>query len=95
MAEFINFESEEEEGEDSEYDTDTDNESYDDNDDIDDFIDDKVIPYQEYVHPPNPYLGLSLQLPRGLDSVVRVSYLIFICYIFRREKGHLMMSYLQ
>ena len=66
----VNFEAEEE-GDD--IDSDKDNSDNDDDDDeLAEFIDDKVIPYQEYV-PPNPYLETSLQLPR---SFIRVSCLI-------------------
>ena len=66
----VNFEAEEE-GDD----IDSDKDNSDNDDELAEFIDDKVIPYQEYV-PPNPYLERSLQLPRGLQKVIRVSCLI-------------------
>ena len=72
MAEFINFEAEEE-GDDIDNDNDN-SDNDDDADDLAEFIDDKVIPYQDV--PPNPYLERSLQLPRGLQKVIRVSCLI-------------------
>ena len=84
MAEFIDFEAEEEG---AEYNTDDENNDNECNENEKNFVDDDddvIIPYQDYV-PLNPYLGQALRMPRGLDSFInRVSYLIF--NIFSEEK---------
>ena len=93
MAEFINFESEEEC---DEYENDTDDESGDENEENNDFIcddDEIVIPYQNYT-PPNPYVKQPVHMPRGMGGVVdsilkrvRSIYLQFLIYFQKRKRS--------
>ena len=65
MAEFINWEAEEEEGYEGEEDMDVD-------EDMGDFIveDDEVLSAEPFSYS-NPYLSQSLKLPRGLEDIVK------------------------
>ena len=88
MAEFINFEAEEDgEGEIENNNSCDGSESDVDDDDCDDFIDNKII--HEDIPPPNPYLNDDrLVLPRGLEEVVnRVSCLYIFIFVYFQKKN--------
>ena len=69
MAEYIDFETEEEQGED--YDSGEEDEVV---EEMSDFLDDTV--YDDKGLPPNPYLTEPVKYPRGLERVIRKVFLL-------------------